>query len=215
MLDENKINLSDSLTKTISNSELVSVSGELGEIAIDSILDDGLLKDIPIIGTITGLWKTGASIKDALFTKKLLVFLNSISSIPADKRAGMVESLGDPKTSEEAGEKLLTLLEKLESSEKAKLLARTFKIYIEKTISREEFWRVAYVIDNLLLSDICALKEWRNEDLNNVEHIRKHLYLNVGLGWFVVDFSSEGFQWQKSLCTIFSDYLLNPESENG
>ncbi|MGK0271266.1 MAG: hypothetical protein ACI88H_001923 [Cocleimonas sp.] len=214
MLDDKKMDLPDSLTKTISNSELVSVSGELGEIAIDSILDDGLLKDIPIIGTITGLWKTGASIKDALFTQKLLVFLNTISDIPADKRAGMVESLDDPSTSEKAGEKLLILLERLESSGKAKLLAKTFKVYVESIISREEFWRVSYIIDNLPLSDIWALKEWGDEDLNNVEHIRKHLYLNVGLGWFVANSSSTGFQWQQSLCTIFSDHLLSTELEN-
>ncbi|MCB1815115.1 MAG: hypothetical protein KDK04_25850 [Candidatus Competibacteraceae bacterium] len=214
MLDSSKMNLPDSLTKTISNSELVSVSGELGEVAIDSILENGLLKDIPIISTITGLWKTGASIKDALFTRKLLVFLSTISDIPVEKREGMLESLDDPRTSEKTGEKLLVLLERLESSEKAKLLAKTFKVYVKGIISREEFWRVSYIIDNLPFSDIFALKEWNNEDLNNIEHVRKHLYLNVGLGWFVVNASSTGFQWQQSLCTIFSDHLLDTELDN-
>ena len=214
MRDTNKMNLPDSLSKTISNSELVSVSSELGEIAIDSILEDGLLKDLPIIASLTGLWKTGASIKDALFTRKLITFLNAISDIPTDKRAGMVESLNDPVTAEKAGEKLLVLLERFESSEKAKLLAKAFKIFVEGTINREEFWRVSYIIDNLPLSDICLLKEWRDEELNKIEHIRKHLYLNAGLGWFVTDISSTGFQWQESLCCIFSDYLLCSDAES-
>jgi len=44
--------------------------------------------------------------------------------------------------------------------------------------------------------------------LNHVEHIRKHLYLSVGLGWFVLDMSSTGFVWTERLCEIFSDSLL-------
>jgi hypothetical protein len=214
MSDTNQMNLSDSLTKTISHSELVSVSGGLGEVAIDSILEDGLFKDIPIISTLTSLWKIGASIKDALFTRKLIAFLNAISDISADKRAGMVESLNDPVTSERAGEKLLVLLDRFESSEKARLLAKTFKIYVEGTVNRDEFWRVSYIIDNLPLSDIFLIKEWRDKKLDNVEHIRKHLYLNVGLGWFIMDIGSKGFQWQESLCSVFSDHLLCADAES-
>jgi len=130
MRDTNKMNLPDSLSKTISNSELVSVSSELGEIAIDSILEDGLLKDLPIIASLTGLWKTGASIKDALFTRKLITFLNAISDIPTDKRAGMVESLNDPVTAEKAGEKLLVLLERFMMDKAKDCLFVVFRKYL-------------------------------------------------------------------------------------
>lgn len=209
MAVEKEKDLSSSFVETISNSELTSVGRDLTEIAIDSCLEDGLLKDIPIIGSLRGLWKTGVSIKDALFTRKLLYFLSGISTIPPEKRAGMVDSLDDPETLEKAGEKLLILLERFDSSEKAKLLAKTFQVYVEEIITREEFWRVSFIIDHLPMSDIKALEMWNVTSLNDIEHVRKHLYLNVGLGWFVMNASSTGFQWQERLCAIFTDHLLS------
>ena len=200
--------LVDSLIKTISNSDLTALSGELGEVIIDSTLEDGVLKDIPIVGSMVGLFKTGVTIKDALFTKKLIVFLQGLSDIPIEKRNAMIESLDDPKTNEKAGEKLLIIIERLDSSEKAKILAKAFRVYIEKSIDRDEFWRVTFIINNLPLSDIVGLKEWKSIELNNVEHIRKHLYMTVGLGWFVINMSSTGFQWEEKLCSIFTKHLL-------
>jgi hypothetical protein len=67
---------------------------------------------------------------------------------------------------------------------------------------------MSFVIEKLPMSDILALKYWREIDLNKVEHIRKHLYLSVGLGWFVINISSTGFVWTERLCEIFSDNLI-------
>jgi hypothetical protein len=58
------------------------------------------------------------------------------------------------------------------------------------------------------MNDIYAVATWRETDLNKVEHIRKHLYLSVGLGWFVLNASSTGFVWTERLCEIISDNLL-------
>lgn len=57
------------------------------------------------------------------------------------------------------------------------------------------------------MSDIIALKNWRNIELNKVYDIRRHLYLSVGIGWFVVNTSSTGFCWQQRLCEIFEILL--------
>jgi hypothetical protein len=213
MAGSNRMDLSESLVNTITNSELSSVGSDIGELAIDSLLKDGLLKDIPVIGTLTRLWKTGVTIKDYLFCRKLLVFLSGISDIPAQIRADMISSLEDPKTAEKTGEKLLILLERLESSEKAKLLAKAFKVYSEGTIIKEEFWRISFIVDHLPMSDIQAISEWRTKRLRDVEHIRRHLYLNVGLGWFTIDAGSSGFQWQDRMCTILSEYILCRSAE--
>ena len=58
------------------------------------------------------------------------------------------------------------------------------------------------------MSDIEAIKNWKSIDLNKVQDVRKHLYLSVGIGWFVLDSSSTGFCWQEKLCEIFADRLL-------
>lgn len=201
--------LPGSLAHTIETSDLASLGKELSEVGIDSVFKDGILKDLPIIGAIVGLWKAGVSIKDAIFFRKLLAFLTDLASVPQAKRAEMITSLNSEDATESAGEKLLTLLERLDSAAKANLLGKSFKLLAAGTISAEEFWRVSFVLDRLPLSDVQALRKWRQTDLDHVEHVRKHLYLSSGVGWFVLDASSAGFKWQKRLCTIFSDHLLN------
>jgi hypothetical protein len=200
--------LPGSLSHTIASSDLKSLGKDLMEVGIDSVLKDGLLKDLPFISAIVGLWKAGVSVKDALFFKKLIAFLTDLSNIPQDKRAEMMASLNDADTVESTGEKLLALLDRMESPSKATLLGKSFRLLAEGTISVEEFWRVSFVLDRVPLGDIKALRDWKQVELNCVEHVRKHLYLAAGLGWFVLNASSTGFQWQQRLCTVFSDHLL-------
>jgi len=47
----------------------------LAEVVLDSTLDSGVLKDIPIIGTALALTRATLVIRDRLFLNKLLHFL--------------------------------------------------------------------------------------------------------------------------------------------
>lgn len=200
--------LSISLTETIKSSELTKVSGELIEVGIDSILKNGLLKDIPVISVLSGIWNTGVAIRDYRFSNKLLLFLHESSKLPLEKRLELIEKLEDNDFQKEAGEKLIAIIDNLESSSKAILIGKLLNLFGQEIITKDEFWRVSFIIEKLPTSDILALKGWRNIDLNKVEHIRKHLYLSVGLGWFVLDMSSTGFVWTERLCEIISEELL-------
>jgi hypothetical protein len=200
--------LSISLTETIKSSELTKVSGELMEIGIDSILKNGLLKDIPVINVLSGIWNTGVAIKDYRFSKKLLLFLHESSKLPLEKRLKLIEDLEDNEFQKEAGEKLIAIIDNIETSSKAILIGKLLNLFGQEIITKDEFWRVSFIIEKLPTRDILALKGWNNTDLNKVEHVRKHLYLSVGLGWFVLDTSSTGFVWTKRLCEIISEDLL-------
>lgn len=200
--------LSNSLIETIKSSELIKISGDLIEVGIDSVLKNGLLKDIPVISVLNGIWNTGVAIRDYRFLNKLLLFLHESSKLPQDKRLRLIEDLDDNEFQKEAGEKLIAIIDNIESSSKAVLIGKLLYLFGQKIITKEEFWRVSFIIEKLPLSDILALKNWRNVELNKVEHIRKHLYLSVGLGWFVLDMSSTGFVWTERLCGIISEELL-------
>lgn len=200
--------LSYSLTETIKSSELTKVSGELVEVGIDSILKEGLLKDIPVINVLSGIWKTGVAIRDYRFSNKLLLFLHESSKLPLEKRLKLIEDLEDSTFQKEAGEKLIAIIDNLETSSKAILIGKLLNLFGQEVITKDEFWRVSFIIEKLPTIDILALKDWKNIDLNKVEHIRKHLYLSVGLGWFVLNASSTGFVWTERLCEIISEELL-------
>jgi hypothetical protein len=202
------LQLSNSLIETIKNSELKKNVGDLLEVGIDSFLNEGILKEIPGISLLNGFWKTVIAIRDYRFLNKLLLFLDESAKLPLEKRLELIENLEDNEFQKEAGEKLIAIIDNLETSSKSILLGKLICLFGIKIIDKEEFWRISFVIEKLPMNDILALKNWKSIELNKVEHVRKHLYLSVGLGWFVLDSSSTGFVWTERLCEIISDELL-------
>jgi hypothetical protein len=202
------LQLSNSLIETIKNSELKKNVGDLLEVGIDSYLKEGILKEIPGISLLNGFWKTVIAIRDYRFLNKLLLFLDESAKLPLEKRLELIENLEDNEFQKEAGEKLIAIIDNLETSSKSILLGKLICLFGIKIIDKEEFWRISFVIEKLPMNDILALKNWKSIELNKVEHVRKHLYLSVGLGWFVLDSSSTGFVWTERLCEIISDELL-------
>ncbi len=200
--------LSNSLVETITKSDLTLIGKDILEIGIDAILTEGILKEIPIINIAAGFWKTGVAIRDHRFLSKLLYFLNESSKLSLNKREKLIEKLEDNEYQKEAGEKLIAIIDNLETKSKAELLGKLIWLFGNGLITREEFWRVSFIIEKLPMIDLHSLKNWKETDLNKVEHTRKHLYMTVGIGWFVLDFSSTGFMWTERLCEIISDYLL-------
>lgn len=76
------------LSSAFSNSlkdELVSTISEFVEIGLDSVMEESILKDIPIVKTAVSLYKIGHGIKDRYNIKKLVAFLNEINYGIADE----------------------------------------------------------------------------------------------------------------------------------
>jgi len=60
------------LTKTIENENIQDSIVDFSESSLDFFLNDGLLRDIPIIGSIYNLSKAVITIQDRLFIKKII-----------------------------------------------------------------------------------------------------------------------------------------------
>ena len=62
-----------SIEETIGNSDLTSLGIDLSEVAIDAVMEDGILKDLPVVGAIVGLAKFGMNLKERILLKKIPV----------------------------------------------------------------------------------------------------------------------------------------------
>lgn len=67
-------NINKSLELAIKNPDLQGLTKDYAELAIDGILDDGILKEIPLIGTLIAAINFGSSINKNITTKKLYKF---------------------------------------------------------------------------------------------------------------------------------------------
>lgn len=75
MTEENlSVAFSDSLEV-----DIVEGVSELAEIGLDSIMDEGMLKEVPFLSTVVSLYKIGTSLKERHNLKKLAIFLDGIN----------------------------------------------------------------------------------------------------------------------------------------
>lgn len=139
---------------------LEGIAIDLSEIILDQLTGaNGVVKDIPIIGSIVKTIKLGLTVKDVIFLKKLGDFLCNLKDIPTDKRIDLIEKLEkDSKSKANAGEKIILLLDRVDDFEKPKFIANAFKSYLNSKISYSQLQKTNFVIDHLYIGDIKEFK---------------------------------------------------------
>lgn len=152
---ENK-SLSESMEQTLETSNL-SFLGDIGEVMIDAVMEDGLLKDIPILGAIVGAGKCVKNVSDMLFTKKLIAFLFELRATDAKKREEAIAKWeSDSKYRMRIGETLLNMINRCDDTQKAKWLSKLFYELVLKKQDSAMFMRAEKVLSALSVMDVQA-----------------------------------------------------------
>jgi len=151
--------LEQSIIDVIAKSESLGILSDVAELTLDQLLDDGIVKDIPVFGTLAKLYKAGIGVKNFLFARKLQRFLSAISSVPPNERQAFTQRLEDDKPlRKQVGETLLLILDRLDDMRKPDLVARAFVAYLKKEIDFASFQRMSSVIDRCFLPDLNSIR---------------------------------------------------------
>ncbi len=150
-----KDDLGKSLIETIGKAGGTDLAADIGELLIDAVSDDGLLKDVPLVGSLLKLRKIGSSIKEHIFLKKLRRFLTEVAEIPKEDRESFADEISkDPELRERVGDALVTLLDRFDEIGKEELFAKAFSSYLNGNISFDDFFRIGRAIDRCLVTDL-------------------------------------------------------------
>lgn len=146
--------LSNAFSETIKDTNLKDISVDISEILVDNLLEDGILKDIPIIGTILKLGKFSLNLKDHLFIKKIIYFISELKEVSPKKRNEIISKIDN---SEEyrtkIGEKLLFIIDKCEDRIESEYVAKFFKAFLNEEIYYSDFLRCTYILQNIFIED--------------------------------------------------------------
>jgi len=149
------VELQNKIIETIKTEEIQNISADIIETIIDSTIENGLIKDLPIIGSIVGLSKGIISIQDRLFTKKLLKFLLQLKSIPEFQRRKQIEKIEkSSKNRIKVGEKILYIIQDCNDHIKAEFVGLLFAAYLQEEIDYESFNRCSDCIIKAFVDDI-------------------------------------------------------------
>lgn len=150
--------LNNSFKETIVSDEALGLVKDYSELAMDSFLDEGTLKEIPILGTLFSIYKIGSSLRERHYIKKIIVFLNQLKDIPKKQREEFLSKLdNNDKFKESIFEKTLLLLERLDETHKAEMTGNLFRLFIMEVIDKDKLLRLSGIVERIALYDALAL----------------------------------------------------------
>lgn len=135
-----------------------AVSMDYLEIGIDSFLNEGILKEIPIVKTVYEAIKFPISLHNAYSMRKLIFFCYYMKNIPSMERIKYVnKAIYEDK---HFGEKLLLTMDKIDDLDKIQMLENIFRGYSHRDgIDYHTFRRLCLVLENIYAQDLYYLKE--------------------------------------------------------
>lgn len=149
--------------------EVSSIAGEYAELGLDTLVEDGLFKDIPIVSTFMAVYRIGNSIWERHHIAKLIAFLNEINKgiVDEEKREKYREKfLGNDHFRNQELEYILILIDRYINFDKPQMLAKLYLAYLDCKITWQEFTQYAEIIDRFLPGDLVWLDEHRLSECN-------------------------------------------------
>ena len=150
----------ESLAVSFSDSikdEMVSGVSELLETGLDAALEDGILKEIPIISLFVKLYNIGVGVRDRHNIIKLAAFIDGINAgeVSLEKRRRYQHRFREEsKKGTTELEYILVLLDKYVGANKPRLLSKIYLAYLDEKIDWKEFAVFAEMLDRFLPGDI-------------------------------------------------------------
>ncbi len=155
----------DEPLKKLLNDNLGDSVKEIFEIGIDSLFDNELVENVPIVNTICGLFNLGKSIGERFFIKKLVRFLECSDSIDQDEIIKFFDKYKD----EDIQERLIMIIDKIDEIEKARVISNLFRAVVGREISKNDFMRCCIAVQSCMLIDLEYLKQTSGQNIKGVE----------------------------------------------
>ena len=151
MNQKTSIGLLDSIT----SEGIISLGSDFLELALDNNLNEGVLREIPVVKNLYSLGRATVAIYHRLLINKMINFLGELSNVSYEKRQSFVEDFDkNPQKKRVFEETLLLLIDSADSLEKPSIVGRLFKHYILGKISYEDAMRLSYIVNRVYMSDL-------------------------------------------------------------
>ena len=152
--------LGDSLFETIKGHGGKDLLSDAAEFVLDSNLSEGIIKDIPVVGTVQKLFNCAISLQGYFFAKKIQKFLAKLLEVNKEEREKFVSEINkNLELKEKTSDAVLLILDKLDDLEKCELFANAFSGYIQEQFDFTTFRRLSSAIEKCLVSDLMCLKD--------------------------------------------------------
>lgn len=154
------------------------IIGDYLELGIDSILENEILKEIPIFKSLLSVGKISKNIRERNCLKNLAIFINELNSgnIDAEKlRLHQEELKRNSKKAEKELGRVLIILDQTIDNIKASILGKLYKAYINQVVDWDLFIEFSEITNRLYINDLKILALIYNGNMNDTSN-RADLY---------------------------------------
>lgn len=133
---------------------------DLGEIFLDTVFEDGILKEIPVIKSIIALVKTGTALRERQMAKNTYAFIKGLRerTISQEKIDAHRKRLEDPKCASRELGFVLLMLEREIHAEKARISGRSYAAVVDGEITWDQYQELVEALDRMFMKDFTILE---------------------------------------------------------
>ncbi|MBO0343167.1 PaRep2b protein [Flagellimonas profundi] len=145
------------------NDSLENFLTDSGEFILDSLVDNEVVKEIPVIGTSINIIKGVKSIRDKIYLNKVKTFIDKLGSINEKQKERLInESKKDQNRRVKFGEALYTSIEHSDSMVKVEYLAVAFEAFLNGDIDNAELRLICHAIKSSFSDELMDVVENEN-----------------------------------------------------
>ena len=140
------------------------------EVLIDSLIDNELLKEIPILGNSLKVIRGIQSIRDKSYLNKIKRFVEHIGEIDEEEKKRLIdESKKDSKSRVKFGDALFTTIEQSDSLVKVEYLAIAFEAFLNYEFEESDLRIICHIIKNSFTDELIEVIEKEYPD--NLQYV--------------------------------------------
>ncbi|GBE17011.1 hypothetical protein BMS3Abin15_00844 [bacterium BMS3Abin15] len=181
MITQDNNNLEIKMIDSITETGVGSIIENGIEISIDSIINEELLKEVPVVKSVVAISRGVLGVRDYLFLKKIIGFLTEIEKGDLEKRKKFVEEIKNNDKVDEIGSKLIEIIDKSIGEYKARIIGRLFVVFLKnEEVTQEDFFRLSEIVTSAYESDLKYFLKTKENIIGETGDEVEHL-LTVGL----------------------------------
>lgn len=148
----------NNIFRKLINSDATKIATSLAEVPLDSYFDNEIISKIPVLKTFIDIYNLGTSISDKIFANKLIHFLNELHNISSESILKEIQYIDDSeKYNHKVGEKIIEIINRIDSDGKPEIIGRLFRNFIDKKIEYSIFLKFADIVEKVFYYDLISL----------------------------------------------------------
>jgi hypothetical protein len=147
------------LKDSLFNDYVRELGTDISEAFIDAVMEEGVLKEIPIIKSIIAFGKTGMELRERNFLKQTISFILGLNegNISQEKREKYQKRLSNADIAEKELGRVLYLLDGQIENIQSKILGRMYLAYVKEEIPWTKFCELSEANRRMFISDYDVL----------------------------------------------------------